>query len=236
MQTCATLKRSGNHAKTHHFFAVSPDLKATIYLYGHLQCSLSNHQLFKRCKAHTIILWLFPQAGTYIQHASPLQPEVLIGLMPCPSDILRKQRERRIEVFFPYVAFFHLFLCRLSLVYRHIVRFANCLFPPPLSCVFQQFFLPVLSTLPFQFFILTFLGEYPRFPMDSGTDLKSILTKGNLSISAVDRNRISRTGGWHIWCLLPQHRTLTGIWQLCPICWFLSLQRYSSFVGLVCVS
>lgn len=147
-----------------------------------------------------------------------------------------EREENRSVLFFPYVAFFHLFLCRLSLVYRHIVRFANCLFPPPLSCVFQQFFLPVLSTLPFQFFILTFLGEYPRFPMDSGTDLKSILTKGNLSISAVDRNRISRTGGWHIWCLLPQHRTLTGIWQLCPICWFLSLQRYSSFVGLVCVS
>lgn len=54
--------------------------------------------------------------------------------------------------------------------------------------------------------------------MDSGTDLKYILTKGNLSISAVDRSSTSRTGGWHIWCLLPQHRSHIGIWQLCPIC------------------
>lgn len=74
--------------------------------------------------------------------------------------------------------FFTYFFCSASLAYIHIVRCTNCLFPPPLSCVFQQFFLPVLSTLPFQFFILTFLGEYPRYPNGSWDRFKIHFNQG----------------------------------------------------------
>lgn len=183
---------------------------------GYLQYLLSNHQLFKPGRRHTVILWLFSKYTNVLpcyNHKTVLRGLVLI---------IREQRDEQK-------------CCRLSLYCLFPLTFVWCVSClqrfsgiPELSLsspiCFPTVFTPFLSPLSFKFFTLTFLEEYSRQPDGSceyWARFKSILTKGNLSISDIDKNSITRTRVWHILCLLPNHRSYVGIRQLVPYVVFL---------------
>lgn len=185
LQSCLRIKTAwcskevATATKPTPFISVCPALKANTEQYVNLQY-FSNHRLFKPCKILIVIFDYSPKCTNMLpfhNHNTVITP----ALVPCPSDVFRKQRELNRNVLFMRCITFP---TSFSLVYllRAYTFWNFSLFSSLSSISFCSLF---LFSFPFQFFSLTFLQELPRCPNGSceyWVRFKIHFNQGNLSV------------------------------------------------------